>query len=816
MFRAKILVVALLALTVFAIVVEAQTASTMVWSAGPNLNSARSSAATAVSSDGIYVFGGATASTTSVEKLVNGSNFWLPATLLNVGLTSPGVGGSPARSGMTIFGGKDNRRAVKDVFSYDITGAIVSLPTMKIKRYQHAYAQDVNGIVYAIGGKDDLEVPTATAERAFPSSRSRWLLIPSLPEARFNFPAATDSFNRILTFGGSTVPDAFTSTVYRFDGSSWVMLAPMPIATSGSCAVAGANNMIYVIGGTSAGGAVDAVQIYHVLTNTWTVGTSLPTAVSNANAVINSAGKIVVIGGSNAANQNVTSVVVSDQESAPPIITSFPNTRAAVGVGYGYQVTSTGNPAATYSLLVNPIGMTIDTTTGVIAWTPANGQVGTHSVTVRAANASGSVDQSFQISVPPPAPTGLAASNITANTALLSWNPAPVELGPVTYNIYLRVCRGRGGCGASLLVSGITATEANLSGLVSGASYGFFVATNFSGTISPFSIPAFLTTLSVGAPTSVTTTVTQNSVTLSWLPPAISGVPVVGYRVAEFVSGSGLVIRADNIADTTATISGLLSNSTHLFYVAAFDANNNQSFYAGPVSVTTSSVPVAFHNLVFPRAVGGGFYAESVVGVIGDRLMVISPDAHSSAGLDYMVSGSGSPAPTFSIASAPGGMTVDPVTGIVSWVPAGPTGTFSATIRATNSQGFGDFTFTFTVYPQGTDLLSPTSVQPFQSSVINPTQTTVTLSWTAAVDNVGIAGYRIYAVTPLLICGTRTGCPPLPTVTPIAITSGTGTTVTLTGLTPNSGYSYWIEAFDAAGNTSFIPQGVQRSFTTLP
>ncbi len=54
---------------------SAQT-STMSWSAGPNLGGARSSSAAVVNNDGIYVFGGSTATPTSVEKLVNGTNFW--------------------------------------------------------------------------------------------------------------------------------------------------------------------------------------------------------------------------------------------------------------------------------------------------------------------------------------------------------------------------------------------------------------------------------------------------------------------------------------------------------------------------------------------------------------------------------------------------------------------------------------------------------------------------------------------------------------------------------------------------------------------
>ena len=100
-----------------------------------------------------------------------------------------------------------------------------------------------------------------------------------------------------------------------------------------------------------------------------------------------------------------------------------------------------------------------------------------------------------------------------------------------------------------------------------------------------------------------------------------------------------------------------------------------------------------------------------MVAVVGDKLMLISPEAHSAAGADYLVSATNFPQPVFSIAAGPPGMTVDPVTGKVTWTPVtAPAGTFNATVRATNNVGSGDFTFSYPVYPAGTDLLSPAEV----------------------------------------------------------------------------------------------------------
>ncbi|OPA75143.1 chitinase [Paenibacillus selenitireducens] len=80
----------------------------------------------------------------------------------------------------------------------------------------------------------------------------------------------------------------------------------------------------------------------------------------------------------------------------------------------------------------------------------------------------------------------------------------------------------------------------------------------------------------------------------------------------------------------------------------------------------------------------------------------------------------------------------------------------------------------------GGDLSPPTAPSNVQVTV--KTATSVTLSWTASTDNVGVTGYTV-------TYGTNT-------------TNVTGTTVTITGLAPNTSYTFTVTAKDAAGNVS--------------
>ncbi len=99
------------------------------------------------------------------------------------------------------------------------------------------------------------------------------------------------------------------------------------------------------------------------------------------------------------AGSTVQSNTVTIQPSTPtaPTIVSSPVTTAELGVLYTYDVNASGSPAPTYSLTDNPAGMTINTTTGLIEWTPALAE--SAYVTVVATNTQGTDSQTYGIEV---------------------------------------------------------------------------------------------------------------------------------------------------------------------------------------------------------------------------------------------------------------------------------------------------------------------------------------------------------------------------------------------------------------------------------
>jgi len=84
-----------------------------------------------------------------------------------------------------------------------------------------------------------------------------------------------------------------------------------------------------------------------------------------------------------------------------PVIESDLITTAKEGAIYTYDVEAVDPDGDTleFSLLVHPTGMTINSTTGVITWTPTEDQVGENEVVVKVSDGSKSTTQSFTVTV---------------------------------------------------------------------------------------------------------------------------------------------------------------------------------------------------------------------------------------------------------------------------------------------------------------------------------------------------------------------------------------------------------------------------------
>ena len=163
-----------------------------------------------------------------------------------------------------------------------------------------------------------------------------------------------------------------------------------------------------------------------------------------------------------------------------PTITSTSITTATVAEAYAYNVNATDpdGDTLTYSLTTKPTGMTINSATGVISWTPTSTQLGNHSVTVAVSDGALSDTQSFIIIVskapiiPSPTPpvavvpvstitvTGTgSATTITTDNGTLQMLAAVLPTGATNKTVTWSVMPGTGS--ATISTTGLLTAVTN-------------------------------------------------------------------------------------------------------------------------------------------------------------------------------------------------------------------------------------------------------------------------------------------------------------------------------------------------------------------
>ncbi|MEV5560519.1 carbohydrate-binding protein [Nonomuraea wenchangensis] len=173
----------------------------------------------------------------------------------------------------------------------------------------------------------------------------------------------------------------------------------------------------------------------------------------------------------------------------------------------------------------------------------------------------------------PSVPGNLRSTGVTSSSVSLAWNASTDNVGVTGYNVY------RGGS----LVTTVTGTTYTDTGRAANTAYTYTVrARDAAGNLSGVSNSVTATTSggntgAPGQPGTVSTSVTNSSVSLSW---GASSGTVTGYRVYE-----GSTQKAQ-VTGTSATISGLGACTTHTYTVKAY---NSAGESAGRDATATTS-----------------------------------------------------------------------------------------------------------------------------------------------------------------------------------------------------------------------------------
>ena len=262
--------------------------------------------------------------------------------------------------------------------------------------------------------------------------------------------------------------------------------------------------------------------------------------------------------------------------------------------------------------------------------------------------------------------------------------------------------------------------------------------------------------------------VTETTLDLSWTA-STDNVGVTGYDIYQ--NGSLL----GSTTGAAASITGLTASTSYSYYVKAKDAAGNVSGASNTVNVTTATgadtqAPTA------PASLSSSNVTETTL----DLSWNAASDNVAVTGYDIYQNGS-------LLGSSTG--TSAAITGLTAAT------SYSYYVKAKDAAGnvssASNTVNVTTATPADTQ--APSTPSSLVASAI--TETSLSLSWTASSDNIGVTGYDVY----------KDGA--------YFSTVGSAST-SITGLTASTSYSFYVKAKDAAGNISAASNTVNATTLT--
>ncbi|HWB08540.1 MAG TPA: immunoglobulin domain-containing protein [Pirellulales bacterium] len=478
------------------------------------------------------------------------------------------------------------------------------------------------------------------------TNQTRSLRSMNVPRAEFGW--ATDANDLSYAIGGQDnngTPLA-TMEVYDPTANTWTYLASLPQTLYGESAIGDGAGHIYTFGGVGANGQIsNVVYRYTIASNTWDTSASpMQVGLRDSAAVVGPNGLIYLIGGETASGASATVESYSISTNTWNLETSLPQplSSAAVAVDSLGRIEvlggndANGNPVAT--TYVSQEFTQPDLAPAITSAAPTTGVLDT--VYTYQVTSTGNPQPTYSLT---DAPAGMT---IDASTGLINWTPTAVG----SYSVTIQATSSVGQDSQTFPINVFLPAPAAPTGLTGQA----------------------LSTTSIGLSWNASTdpNVTSYDVYME----------VVHVYHSPKGSGGGRTISwplvASGIDGTSATVS-----QSGTYAVTAVNNEGIQSPRSTPVSVSVATPP----DLYVATTTSGADISSLTLSV------------GQTGQIDLIQTGA-NPAPTFSVVSGPGGVSVDANTGLVTYTPlAADIGLQPVVFAATNSAGTSQYTFYFDV-----------------------------------------------------------------------------------------------------------------------
>jgi chitodextrinase len=586
-------------------------------------------------------------------------------------------------------------------------------------------------------------------------------------------------------------------------------------SNSASATTQSASAAPVITSATTASGAVGTAFSYQITATNSPIsysGTGLPSGLSiNTNTGMISGtptvggNSAVTLGATNSTGTGNATLTISIS-GGQPVITSATTASGAVGTGFSYQITATNSPTS-YEATGLPTGLSINSSTGLIAGTPT--AAGTSAVTLGATNGTGTGNATLTISI----------TNSGANSYTTAFSSPPAPENPISESGNWTVPSEHGD--GSLWGDAQTASGGRLAyGVSEPTAYGDPTAVltgawgpdqSVQATIKVVSTP---TTCCHEVELRLRTTISSNSISGYELLCPVWASANYGYQIVRWNGGNGQYVYIGGGSGThqcvngdvlSATISGT-NPVTINFYnngtLVATACDNGGSGSGGSCGGFAYGGPGGAAGPFASGTPGIGFYDNS------DNNWSQFGFSDFSA-TDNSATDTTAPTMPTNLSATPVSSSQINLTWAASTDNIGVTGyqVFRDGVRlaTTSINRYSDtgltpntsYTYSVAAYDAAgnvsaqsnpasattpsVDTTPPSVPTNLQSS--NVTSSSVTLTWAPSTDNVAVAGYYVY----------RNG---------IQVTTTSTATYTDKGLSSSMTYSYSVAAYDTSNNIS--------------